>query len=313
MRPLPSFIFLFLSLLSQIFPVAVFAEDSVGNLPTGPLFSLYPAKIEASLNSGDKVLKSIKVINTLGYDAVFSLSVEDIGPSANIKEPATLYGEVDGPFTVRNLVTLPYKTIAIKDGETKTVPIQISAPKVNDLGGRYGVVLFSVSSDGGDSGQSTKIVSRLGATLLIKSTGELKESGQVVSFGVIGRGVRFYNPEEPVLAQVTFKNDGNIHLNTYGAVTAKNIFGREVFFAELDPWYVLPGAVRLREIPLENKLRFGPYRLEAMVNRGYDNQIDELSAWVFVFPAPWISIVLMALLIGIGVWFIARRRSQYDT
>lgn len=289
----------------------VSAQELPINLPDGSVFSLYPAKIEVALKPNEKVIKTIRVINTLGYDAVFNLSVEDLGPSNNINEPAVLYGDAEGPFTVRNLVGLPYQSITIRSGETKIVPVQISGPTVSDLGGRYGVVLFSVAS-GDDVGQSTKIISRLGATLLIKSSGNLVESGETVSFGVIGSKVRFYDAASPLSAQVTFKNNGNIHLNTYGAIVVKNIFGGEVMFAELDPWYVLPGAIRLREVSLGNKLRFGPYRLEASVNRGYDNQIDRLSAWVLVLPSPWISVVVMALLIGLTFWFFARKRfSQY--
>lgn len=275
------------------------------------VFSLYPSKIEIELGPGETSIKSVQLVNNLGYDAVFDISVEDIGPSKNLNEPAFLYGDDRGPFAIFDLVELPYRSIAVKNGETKKITFQVKGSSSTDVAGRYGVVLFSVSQAGGDQA-NTKVVSRLGATLLLKSDGLENPSGYVHSFDVLGNAVRFYDKSKPVLGQVTFVNDGNIYLNTYGIVVAKNIFGKEVGFVELDPWYVLPGGIRLREFNFENNFKFGLYKLEARINRGYDDKIDYLTTRVLVLPSPLVSVVIVAILIGLLVWFVSKRKGFYN-
>lgn len=304
-------LFLFLFIWLGLPVMALAAEINIDQ--STPLFSLVPAKIEATLKPGEKIIKSVTVVNTLGHDANFVISVEDIGASDNIHEPAALYGEKNGPYSIRQLVRVPYTAVFLKDGESASVPIEIVVPPAIGLGGRYGVVLFSVSSLQNINGEAAKMVSRAGALLLVKVDGPVTELGEVVSFGVIGSSWRFYDSAKPLVAQVTFKNSGNIHLNTYGIVVAKNIFGQEVAVRELDPWFVLPGGTRLREISFANDLSFGRYKLEAKINRGYNNQIDERTAVVWVLPRPWISVLIVVVLAGVGAWWLAKsRRKSYD-
>lgn len=62
------------------------------------------------------------------------------------------------------------------------------------------------------------------------------------------------------------------------------MFGEEVGFVELDPWFVLPKSLRTREVTWDREFLFGRYKVTAKINRGYDNQIDEVTTSFWVLP-----------------------------
>jgi hypothetical protein len=63
-----------------------------------------------------------------------------------------------------------------------------------------------------------------------------------------------------------------------------NMFGHEVGFVELEPWFVMPASLRLREVSWDNDFLFGRYTAVAKVNRGYDDIVDEQSVVFYVLP-----------------------------
>jgi ABC-type multidrug transport system permease subunit len=62
------------------------------------------------------------------------------------------------------------------------------------------------------------------------------------------------------------------------------MFGEEVGFVELEPWFVLPKSLRTRELAWDREFLFGRYTVKAKINRGYDNVIDEVSTTFWVLP-----------------------------
>jgi hypothetical protein len=73
--------------------------------------------------------------------------------------------------------------------------------------------------------------------------------------------------------------------------------GEEVGFVELDPWFVLPDSLRLREVAWNREVLFGRYTATAQINRSYEDIIDteEIVFWVL----PWKPIT-----IGFAVLFL---------
>jgi hypothetical protein len=88
----------------------------------------------------------------------------------------------------------------------------------------------------------------------------------------------------PINLGITFENTGSVHLNPYGELSITNMFGEEVGFIELDPWFVLPQSLRTRDVAWERGYLFGRYTVTAKINRGYDNVIDEVVTTFWVLP-----------------------------
>jgi len=77
-------------------------------------------------------------------------------------------------------------------------------------------------------------------------------------------------------------------------------------FVELEPWFVLPTSLRLREITWNREFLLGRYTVTAKVNRGYEDIIDEVSVSFWVLP--WkivggIFLVLFVILFGLRMFF----------
>jgi hypothetical protein len=62
------------------------------------------------------------------------------------------------------------------------------------------------------------------------------------------------------------------------------MFGEEVGFVELAPWFVLPQSLRLREVTWDREWLLGRYTATARINRGYDDVVDEMSVTFWVLP-----------------------------
>ena len=101
----------------------------------------------------------------------------------------------------------------------------------------------------------------------------------------------------PIEMALLYENTGTVHLNPYGEVSIKNMLGEEVGYLEIDPWFVLPSAVRLREFSWDREFLFGRYTAEASINRGYDDEIDVLKTTFWVLPWKLVGSIFLGLFI----------------
>jgi hypothetical protein len=88
----------------------------------------------------------------------------------------------------------------------------------------------------------------------------------------------------PINLGIFYENTGSVHLNPYGELSITNMFGEEVGFIELEPWFVLPKSLRTREITWDRELLLGRYTVTARINRGYDDIVDEVTTTFWVLP-----------------------------
>jgi len=102
------------------------------------------------------------------------------------------------------------------------------------------------------------------------------------------------------------ENTGSVHVNPYGELSITNMFGEEVGFIELEPWFVLPTSLRVREITWDREFLLGRYKVTAQINRGYDDIIDEVTVVFWVLP--WkivggIFLILFIIIFGLRAFF----------
>lgn len=288
--------------LISLFPAGVFAAGS-------PTFTVAPAKIEISLKPGEQAIRNITIKNNLAKDALFKVSVEDVG--ATTSQALALYGDQDGPYSIRHLLTLSDQSVFLRQGEERTVSIVISTPTGSALGGRYGAVLFAVEADSVGGSGVAKVISRLGTLIFVKVIGKEVPSGSVASFGILGDHVRFKADREPLVAQISYQNNGNVHLNPYGEVIVKNILTGRLVIKKVDPWFVLPGAIKLREIPLGDSFAIGLYQITANVYSGYANKLEKATAIVWYLPSPLVIILILVGSIGLIALVVIQLKRKY--
>jgi hypothetical protein len=177
----------------------------------------------------------------------------------------------------------------------------VSIPADVEPGGYYGSVLFTTTSkpnEGGGQG-SAAIISRIGVLFFVTVPGAGNYEGKLESFSTQSN----YFTEGPIPFQMLFRNTGNMHLNPSGEITITNMIGTQVDTLEVEPWFALPGSLRLREVEWNRTALMGRYTAEAVIARGYDDHVDRMTVTFWVIPTKPVLIALGVLLV---LFFVIR-------
>lgn len=267
-------------------PTPWYTIDTIsGNTIQSGDFVVGPGRLEVTVKPGESVTKMMTVTNRISDKRAFSLTVEDMSGSADGSGAVVLLGDQAGPYTLRDYITFPGKTLELDLGERAQIPVTITMPANAEPGGYYGAVLVSTIQDPGSIEVATArspIVARIGTLFFITVPGKAETGGSLVSLTT--KNNQWWWQKGPIDLGLLFENTGSVHLNPYGEIQVTNMFGEEVGFIELEPWFVLPKSLRLREIAWDRELLIGRYTITAKVNRGYDNVIDETSVSIWVMP-----------------------------
>lgn len=256
------------------------------------MFVVRPAKIELTLLPGEERVTTISAANETDNPLAVSISFEDV--EANLQddardEPLLLLGEKRGTYSLKEFLSTPQLSFTLLTGGAVEIPISVRIPPDAEPGGRYGsaVISFAVPSKD-DAPANVAIEGRVATTLFVRVEGDVVEKGKLAAFGIFNdaRFVQRPSGKQPLRFQIAYKNEGTVHLNPYGRMTLTPLFG-ESRVVLIDPWAVLPGAMRMREVVVEEKLPIGPYRARLELNRGYANIVDEDEVRFWVIPGSW--------------------------
>jgi hypothetical protein len=262
-----------------------------------PSFTLSPVKQEFSLAPGQSKIGSVMITNNLGREAVFELRVEDLTPADRPEEVLALGGD-GGPYSLKRYLILPRPTTEILDGQTLDLPFEINLPPETPPGGLQGAIVVT-SRPVGDPAGGTQVAVALSALVFVRVEGEVSERGATVSFGPIGDWWQV--GQSAVRFHFSFHNQGNVYLNPYGGIDLRPILawgGRSA--AVIEPNFVLPGSIRLREVVWQPETRCGLYAAQLNLNRGYTrpaNVIDHLDSRLLICPAGAAGRLLLGLII----------------
>ncbi|HEU4677154.1 MAG TPA: DUF916 domain-containing protein [Candidatus Paceibacterota bacterium] len=270
-------------------------------------FVVGPGKVDLTVKPGETKVVKMTVTNRTGERRRFNLHVEDAAGSEDVNTPIVLLGSDRGPYSLKDYVHIPYLTFDLDQNERATIPVTISLPPDAEPGGLYGSVLVDTVSVEANPGiidntvPQSAIIARVGTLFFITVPGAVERNGTMKSFTTVPEET-FY-ASGPIHFGVLFENTGSMHLAPYGEIRVTNMFGDEVGFVELDPWFVLPQSLRLREVTWDRGYLFGRYTATAKINRSYDDTIDEMSYTFWVLPWKPLTAAFIALFI---VFFLIR-------
>lgn len=298
-----------MSIVCAVLLSATFAYAAT--LPTGQ-FAVRPAKVEITANPGEEKTTILTLSNGTALPLQVDVSFEDIGPSTQntaLDEPVKLLGKEGGMYPMRELFSTSKSRIEVISGEEAQVPITVRVPKDAEAGGRYGSVVLTfkpIIKEGGAQAANVSFESRIATTFFLRVAGETKEEGELVEFGLFNKAktVRSPSADAPLRFQIAYENKGDVHLDPYGGITISPFFGDDQKIV-VDPWAVLPGATRMREIDLSTELPIGYYTAHLDLNRGYKDIVDVRDVSFWVVPGPEGMLVIVVVLIGL-IWLVRR-------
>ncbi|MBA3758558.1 DUF916 domain-containing protein [Candidatus Saccharibacteria bacterium] len=204
--------------------------------------------------------------------------------------------------------------------EKKDVNVNIRVPENANSGGYYGAIRFVPASATGAG--NVGLTASVGTIVLVRVPGNLTERLDLLELtaGQNGRAKSFFTSGD-VSVLTRLKNSGDIHVQPFGKVQVKNMFGAVVAEYELNNVEpranILPDSIRKFDDSLSKPSKgwIGRYTISA--NLGYSQGGGELissSATFWYLPA-WSLIVLALLVIGVaaGGYFLYRRLSVPKT
>lgn len=250
-------------------------------------FVVGPGRAELEIRPGESVIYEISVANRISDGRVFDLAVEDIGGTVDGSESVVLFGDERGPYTVKDYFDFPEDSFELALGERARIPVTITIPPDAEPGGYYGSVLVSTvrtneAEQVDASVPRSPIIARIGTLFFITVPGDIETSGETKEISLANK--KWWYESGPIDFNILYENTGSVHLGPYGELRIKNLFGEEVGYVELDPWFVLPKSLRTRDVSWDRELLLGRYVATAQINRGYDNIVDEVSVVFWVLP-----------------------------
>jgi hypothetical protein len=270
-------------------------------------FVVGPGKIDLTLAPGETRTVEVLVTNRTGSARRFNLTTEDAAGSHTADTAIILLGDEHGPYSLKDYVSVPYASFELAQSERAHIPVTISIPGDAEPGGLYGSILVdtvaidAVSADASGTVPQSAIVARIGTLFFITVAGEAERAAELSEFATAPKQ-RFFQ-SGPIRFGILHENTGSVHVAPYGELRIHNMFGAEVGYLEIDPWFVLPQSVRLREISWNRDYLFGRYTATVAINRSYDDIVDERSYTFWVLP--WKPIALT--FVGLFVVFFALR------
>lgn len=283
-------------------------EELIGEKKVFGDFVLSPGKVELTIPPGESKTVMLDVANRMADTKLFIIDIEDIGGSKNVEQPVVLLGDDRGPYSLKDYISIEKTRFDLVPNHRALVPVTISVPPDAEPGGMYGSVLVRTvtkeakAADEVNPVPQSAIVSRIGTLFFITVPGDVEAEGKLLEFKT--KSDTNWFEKGPVDFQILYENTGSVHLNPYGELRVTNMFGEEVGFVELQPWFTLPGSLRLREVAWNREMLYGKYTAVLQLNRGYGDLIDEAQVTFWVIP--WK--LALGVFAGLFIFFLLIRK-----
>lgn len=196
--------------------------------------TISPPKFEFSVDPGKSVQGTVKLINNDAEDLILESDVQDFIAGNETGQPQFINPEEnDSSISLGRWVEISTGAIVVPANGELEIGFKITIPQSAEPGGHYGSIFFSPPISEGQ----VAVVQKIGSLVLVRVSGEVKETGHLETFGsyVIQNKDNFEGAEEkgfyeyaPVSLAVRYQNEGNIHLKPSGKIEIFNTFGKQL-------------------------------------------------------------------------------------
>lgn len=302
----------FALLLSIVISAAAFAPVPAAFAQTssnqGQALEIAPPVITLSGDPGQTIKTTVNLRDVSSSPLVVTNEINDFTAAGLDGTPKIMLDEdTTGPYSLKGWIS-PVPHLLLKPKEVKQVPVTIKIPADASPGAHYGVIRFTgTPPDLEDTGVS--LSASLGALVLLKVNGDVKEGLSLAKFSVTHKGKSGPVFEAtPLEFSQQIKNTGNMFEAPTGQVTIKNMFGKTIAAVNvnLEKRNILPDSVRQFTQPLDksvigNKMLFGRYSAELKLTYGTKKQTLDGKLAFWVIPYRLIGGAIVGLIVAFFV------------
>lgn len=282
----------------------------------GQGFQISPVIVELNADPGRTYTINLKLKNVTSGSLLAKAQVNDFGAKNENGDPEIFLDNTGNrTFSMKQWVS-PMPNTLFKTQESKNMPVNIKVPADAEPGGHYGVVRFSgIPPELEGDSSAVALSASIGTLVLIRVSGNIKESAQVASFYTVqhGRKKGFFE-NGPLDLVERIQNNGNVHIKPKGSVEVKNMLGKTVATLPVNdpPKNVLPDSIRRFEQKLDKKWLFGRYKAKLHLSYGSSNQniYSTITFWII----PWkliLAILALVIVVILLLGFAIKRYNRY--
>ncbi len=232
-----------------------------------------PAKVEISLQPGQKTKKTVMAVNRSNSFAKLKVYVKDYRVDSYGK--VELYDKL--PINAVKWLVPQFSEISLMPLESKAVQFIVTAPEDMEAGGHYASIVFEP-----ENSQATGQNKTFGELVLLTIAKEGITTGLKLDNFSIGA---LQNPN-PIQLDLNIKNMGNTHFTAKGSVAFTDIFGRQAEQFDLGELLVYPENSRNFSFKWNSHPLFGIYKAKATLTNPLEQGKNFTSEkWFVILPA----------------------------
>lgn len=285
--------------------VALAAQSAMAQ-SSSVTISISPPVFEMSANPGESIKNNIRVTNL--SDQPQTIFVDKRNFTALGEEGGVDLTEDNTSHSLASWIAVNKEQATIPAKKSEVFEFVINTPVNAEPGGHFGSLVFKTEPQPLKEGQSGSSVGQeVGALLLVKIAGDIKEQAEVASF----KSQSGFYEAGPVTFETRVKNAGNVHLKPRGTITIHNMFGVEVAKVQIDERNVLPDAIRSVQTTWDAPgFRLGMYTAKVSLVYGDASTLLTASSSFFLFPYKLILAILVVIAVIAFVGYRYRDRFQ---
>jgi hypothetical protein len=295
----------------------------------GYAITVSPPIIEIDAKKGDVINQVLKVKNEGTENAVYYLSSQKFIAANESGAPQFVEGKAD-EVDLASWIKFGVTSITIPAGQTVELPFTIVVPQFAGPGGHYAAIfLGTVPPDAKADASQVAVASRVGALVLVKIAGEIKESAELAEFATTA-GTYASLPAD---FNIRIKNSGNVHLKPSGSILIKNMFGSVAGKVAVNETggNILPDQIRKFDASWvknanatgattfwgkyrqeKENYAFGKYTADLMLAYGTAGKTLNATASFWVFPWHVIIVNLIVIILAvIIIYFLVKKYNAY--
>lgn len=299
---------IFALVVSLFVPAAnTLAVQSPQQEQSGQALEIAPPVLNLTADPGQTLKAQISLRDVSSGALLVTGEVNDFTASGEDGTPKIITDEGEpNPYSMKSWVA-PLPKLLLEPRQIENLPVTIRVPADAAPGGYYAVVRFTATPPELE-GTGVSLSASLGALILLRVSGDVKEDLAIEQFEVTTSGKLSTGRPKTVFetTPLTFvqriKNNGNIHEQPTGQVTITDMFGKKIAAVNvnLPPRNILPQTIRKFEQKLDksvlgDKKLFGKYTATLTINYGEKKQTvtSQTTFWVIPYTLIGLGVILL--------------------